>query len=97
MFNEDLKDMDLPGKWILIPLKDLTEAINPGFPSGKHNQLKIGVPHLRPMNISPQGTIDLSVLKYVEVDDFDALQRLCNSISVISLVSIGSTGMVVCG
>ncbi len=37
-----------------------------GFPSGKHNNDGIGVPHLRPMNVDRLGRIDLTQLKYVE-------------------------------
>jgi type I restriction enzyme S subunit len=36
-----------------------------GFPQGRHNETGEGVPHLRPFNISEDGTIDLSQIKYV--------------------------------
>jgi type I restriction enzyme, S subunit len=36
-----------------------------GFPQGEHNDSGSGVPHLRPFNVSEDGTIDLSQIKSV--------------------------------
>jgi type I restriction enzyme S subunit len=49
--------------------------INPGFPCGKHNKDKKGIPHIRPMNIDVNGKIDLSEVKYVQRLTYDALLR----------------------
>lgn len=65
----------LPKGWSERKLGDITERINPGFPSGKHNKAGVGVPHLRPMNVSRLGNIDLTDLKYVENDSFEALTK----------------------
>ena len=65
----------LPDGWALVTVGEIAEHINSGFPCGKHNTEGIGVPHLRPMNISPHGEIDLSLLKYVEASDYDALKK----------------------
>jgi type I restriction enzyme, S subunit len=63
-----------PG-WIWVSIQTVAEQLNSGFPSGKHNQEGRGVPHLRPMNISEQGSIDLSVLKHVDSPRKDVLLR----------------------
>jgi type I restriction enzyme, S subunit len=59
-----LKSATVPASWMIVPLEDLTTDIQPGFPTGEHNREKRGVPHLRPMNISRAGAIDLTELKY---------------------------------
>jgi type I restriction enzyme, S subunit len=63
----------LPPGWAWATIGEIAESINPGFPSGQHNQEGKGVPHLRPMNISAKGEIDLSEVKYVEATDYDRL------------------------
>jgi type I restriction enzyme S subunit len=49
--------------------------VNPGFPCGKHNKDKKGIPHIRPMNIDVNGKIDLSDVKYVHCLTYDALLK----------------------
>lgn len=66
---------ELPNGWAWVTLREMTEKINPGFPSGRHNQEGRGVPHLRPMNISTEGNIDLSKVKFVEVEEYEPLQK----------------------
>jgi len=65
----------LPPGWAWTTIGEIAVSINPGFPSGEHNQEGRGRPHLRPMNISAKGEIDLSEVKYVEVSDSDRLIR----------------------
>jgi type I restriction enzyme S subunit len=64
---------ELPEGWVLTRVGEISEKINPGFPFGKHNKESLGVPHLRPMNISIKGNIDLSDIKYVEVTNYEPL------------------------
>src|SRR6266540_5234511 len=52
--------------WPTVALGSLLTDIQPGFASGKHNSTGEGVPHFRPMNVSSDGRIDRSILKYVE-------------------------------
>jgi type I restriction enzyme S subunit len=66
---------NLPRGWTWVRIGDIAAKINPGFPSGKHNKEGRGIPHLRPMNISPKGEIDLTETKYVEVSDYDHLRE----------------------
>ena len=62
--HDDL--FDFFDHWPSRQLSDLADVISPGFPCGDHNQEGDGVPHLRPMNISEDGEIDLSKVKCVE-------------------------------
>ena len=64
--HHPLKDRSVPKGWAVAILQDLAESIQSGFPSGKHNREQNGVPHLRPMNVSRSGVINLSDVKYVE-------------------------------
>jgi len=66
---------NFPKGWVYALLNDVSLQIDSGFSSGKHNMSKKGVPHLRPMNISAEGLIDLSVVKYVQVKEYDALKK----------------------
>lgn len=66
---------ELPCGWTWTKLEFIAEKINPGFPSGRHNKEKRGILHIRPMNISPKGEIDLSNVKYVETLDYDSLSK----------------------
>jgi len=56
----------LPQGWKVTTIAEIAMAVEPGFPSGRHNQEGRGIPHLRPMNISRDGIVDLSEVKYVE-------------------------------
>lgn len=56
----------LPAGWLTASLGDLQVEARSGFPSGKHNSEVRGVAHLRPMNISREGSVDLHAVKYVE-------------------------------
>ena len=59
---------DLPPGWAACSVRDITESIKPGFASGRHNSASEGVPHLRPMNVSRLGVIDLTEVKSVSAD-----------------------------
>jgi type I restriction enzyme, S subunit len=58
----------LPDSWAYTTVAQIAKAVNPGFPSGKHNQTGEGIPHLRPMNINSKGELDFSIIKYVEAN-----------------------------
>ena len=57
------EDEDVPESWEIAALENVLENIRPGFASGQHNKDGEGIPHLRPMNISPSGSIDLSEVR----------------------------------
>ena len=55
----------LPRAWEVCYIGDIISDIHSGFASGVHNAEGRGVAHLRPMNVSRNGNIDLSDVKYV--------------------------------
>jgi type I restriction enzyme S subunit len=59
----------IPAHWRVVRLGELVEKrlllIRGGFPQGQHNEVGNGVPHLRPFNITNDGNLDLSQVKYV--------------------------------
>jgi type I restriction enzyme, S subunit len=62
--------------WPKVHLSDLLTDIQPGFASGVHNVTGSGIPHFRPMNVSSDGRIDRSVVKYVDPGAGRTTQRL---------------------
>ncbi len=52
--------------WSTVPLGTVLTDIQPGFASGRHNSEGEGIPHFRPMNVSTDGCIERSVMKYVD-------------------------------
>jgi type I restriction enzyme, S subunit len=68
-------DLDaIPPGWVAGVVGDFIDDVRPGFPSGAHNKLGEGIAHLRPMNVSRTGTIDLSVVKYVPAENGQRVQ-----------------------
>ncbi len=58
----------LPPSWVAAFVGDFCDSIQSGFACGRHSDSDIGVPHLRPMNISRNGELDFEVVKYVASD-----------------------------
>jgi len=83
--------------WEHVPLADISAVISPGFASGKHNSDGAGVPHLRPMNVSRDGQIDLSIVKSVaasngiELKQGDILFNNTNSAELIGKTAVVSS------
>ena len=57
---------ELPKGWVWVRLGEVHLTINNGISSGSHNTVGVGKLHLRPMNVTASGKIDLNVLKYTE-------------------------------
>jgi type I restriction enzyme S subunit len=59
----------LPKEWRIVRLGEVVERgillMRNGFPEGRHNATGMGVPHLRPFNITNDGALDLSQIKFV--------------------------------
>ena len=59
----------IPQHWQVVRLGELVAKgilwMKNGFPQGEHNQTGLGIPHLRPFNITDTGDITLSQIKYV--------------------------------
>lgn len=60
--------MTLPPTWILVTLDKVVTDIQPGFAQRPNSEL-IGTPQLRTNNVSPEGNLDLSEVKYVDATD----------------------------
>ncbi|MGW7459022.1 restriction endonuclease subunit S [Streptomyces sp. NPDC054797] len=56
---------ELPDGWVRATLDELGVQAQPGFASGRHNRDGHGIVHLRPMNITRDGKVDLSDARYV--------------------------------
>lgn len=57
---------ELPAGWAEATVQEIATEVRSGFASGRHNSTGAGIPHLRPMNVSRLGEIDLSEVKYVD-------------------------------
>jgi type I restriction enzyme, S subunit len=69
--------VELPEGWTEAILGEgLAIDVQPGFACGSHNRAAQGVPHLRPMNISKEGRIDLGNLKFVSKKEVHCDERL---------------------
>ncbi len=74
MSNGD--DPEFPQGWIAAKLgAGLVESVQPGFACGAHNRGGDGVAHLRPMNVSSDGKIELSDVKFVPVSEVNRNER----------------------
>lgn len=56
---------DAPLGWSIATPESFLESLTPGFACGRSNQTDQGLVHLRPMNISPAGAIDLNDCRFV--------------------------------
>jgi type I restriction enzyme S subunit len=75
---------DIPEGWILTRLRDgLIIDVQPGFACGKNTRDGQGIPHLRPMNVSEKGQIDLYDLKFVPESECSKSERFVNEGDVI--------------
>lgn len=54
-----------PHGWAETTVGEVLLEIQSGFSSGKHNQTGQGIPHLRPMSVSPLGEITLEGVRYI--------------------------------
>jgi hypothetical protein len=58
------KDPCPPG-WVETTVGDILLELQNGFSSSKHNREALGIPHLRPMNVSPEGEIIMEDVQYI--------------------------------
>lgn len=66
----------LPDNWCCDYVGAVAEFVQSGFACGAHNSNSDGIAHLRPMNITREGRIDLSDLRFVPIDyDYRRLDR----------------------
>ena len=77
-------ESDVPEGWALAALGDgLVLDVQSGFACGTHNRQGQGIGHLRPMNVSVEGEIDLSNLKFVPASEADREERLVRAGDVV--------------
>lgn len=77
-------ESELPEGWVFAALGEgLIDDVQPGFPCGEHNREGTGIAHLRPMNVTVNGTIDLEDLKYVARKHVDGDEKLIQSGDVL--------------
>lgn len=58
----------LPTSWVTAYIEDYSLEVESGFACGQHNSEGHGVTHLRPMNVSRNGHIDLTDFRSVPID-----------------------------
>jgi type I restriction enzyme S subunit len=56
---------ECPSGWIDTVVGEVIDSLESGFSCSKHNSQGIGIPHLRPMNVSPDGEITLDHTRYI--------------------------------
>ncbi|MBL3527969.1 MAG: restriction endonuclease subunit S [gamma proteobacterium endosymbiont of Lamellibrachia anaximandri] len=61
----------LPQSWACDLVGRVCDVVQSGFACGKHSDNDIGITHLRPMNVSRDGTIDLAIKKFVPASHDD--------------------------
>lgn len=85
-----------PRGWAETTVGEVLVEIQSGFSSGKHNQAGEGIPHLRPMSVSPFGDITLEGVRYISSDT--GILRLADSdvlfTNTSSTLWVGKTAVV---
>lgn len=75
---------ELPEGWVYTRLGEgLVVDVQPGFACGKNNREGEGIAHVRPMNVSREGRMTLSNLKYVPASEADRDERLLRTGDVV--------------
>jgi type I restriction enzyme S subunit len=85
-----------PAGWVETNVGNVVLEIRSGYSSGKHNQTGQGIPHLRPMNVSPVGDISMEDVRYIS-PDVGSLRLAENDVlftNTSSTVWVGKTAQV---
>ncbi|MGY2059326.1 restriction endonuclease subunit S [Nocardia gipuzkoensis] len=86
--------MELPSGWVRATLDELGVEAQPGFASGRHNRDGLGIIHLRPMNVTRAGGLDLTDVRYISdnterrVMDGDVLFNNTNSPALVGKTAL---------
>lgn len=97
-FDEPLDFRAMPSSWTTAPIEDIALQVISGKSSGLHTSQPPGLIHLRPMNVSRDGFLDLSDLRFVQEsypNEFPRLTRgdiLFNNTNSVELV--GKTALI---
>ncbi len=65
-------DQVTPEGWATTTLSEVVSEVQPGFACGTNNRDGDGIAHLRPMNVSTEGEIVLSDVKYIPAENADS-------------------------
>lgn len=90
-------NVELPPGWVRTTLGELGVEAQSGFASGRHNRDGRGVIHLRPMNVTRNGGLDLTDVRYVSdengrrVVDGDVLFNNTNSPPLVGKTALVKT------
>jgi type I restriction enzyme S subunit len=86
----------LPAGWAEAPIGAIAQDIRSGFSSGRHNMHGIGIPHLRPMNVTADGKVTLENARYVAPSAGDLRLRDGDLLftNTSSTLWVGKTGVV---
>jgi type I restriction enzyme S subunit len=91
-FQNDL----LPAGWCEVPFGQIALELQSGFSCGQHNKDGIGIPHLRPMNVTADGRVTLDDVLFIDPSAGDL--RLSDGeilfTNTSSTVWVGKTGVV---
>ncbi|WP_406484163.1 restriction endonuclease subunit S [Streptomyces sp. NBC_01568] len=89
--------MELPSGWVRATLGELGVEAQSGFASGRHNRDGHGIIHLRPMNVTRAGGLDLTDVRYISDDtgrrvvDGDVLFNNTNSPALVGKTALVKT------
>lgn len=70
--------------WPVATLGDgLLENVQPGFACGNHNSVGKGIVHVRPYNVTTDGRMDFSTLKFIPISEVTKPERLLSQGDVV--------------
>lgn len=72
-----IKVSALDSSWPKVKIGDVCKEIRSGFPCGNSRKDNTGIPHIRPMNITPDGYFTLSGTKYIDKSDHLPEYNIC--------------------
>ena len=68
--GERYRRADALTDWPMVPINEIAREIKAGFACGRGSSGTVGVPHIRPMNITERGQFTWSGLKRISMQDF---------------------------
>ncbi len=90
------KTHPLPAGWCEVSVGQIVAELRSGFACGKHNMDGVGIPHLRPMNVTPQGEVTLDDVRFVDpaTGELRLVEGDILFTNTSSTIWVGKTGVV---